>query len=212
MTMKKYSLLVLVLFPLLVQAQIPNNNMYLYGKVSGGMVDTALFSNVSISAEYLVKPYLGLNYNFDFMHRNDNIFQFHSPVGPIAAPIVFISQLSIFNFGNNLGTQLGVVLLALIIPDGVSFHIPFRYNYDFSPYANIIGFDFVKNKTTNQSNFRYAASFGFKASYCFSNNFTLMAFTETRKVSTMGWSLGAGVGIGYSFNAEGLKNIKIFNN
>jgi hypothetical protein len=208
-TIMRYIFIVL-LFPLFVKSQIGSNNMYLYAKAGGGSVDTALFSNISFSGEYLVKPYLGLNYNFDFVHRNDSLFQFHSTLGPVAAPIVFISQFSFINLGNNVGAQLGIVLLALLIPDGVSFHIPYRYSYDFSPYVNILGFDYVKNKNTNQRNCRYAASFGFKASYCFGTNMTVMAYTETRKVSTMGWSLGGGIGIGYTFTSENIKNLNVF--
>ncbi len=201
------------IFPFFVSSQINENKMYAYTKISGGKVDSALYTNFSIGCEYLVKPYLGLNYNFDFMYRNDNIFQLHSPVGPIAAPIMFIAQLTnfnIFNNGNNtLKAKLGIVLLALLIPDGVSFHIPYKYRYDFSPYVNILGFDYIKNNNTNLRNIRYAASFGFKTSYCFSNKLTALAFIETRKVSTMGWSLGAGFGIGYTFSPKGIENVDL---
>ncbi len=187
--------------------------MYAYSKISGGKVDTALYSNFSIGCEYLVKPYLGLNYNFDFMFRNDKIFQLHSPLGPIAAPIMFIAQLTNFNIfnngNNNVKAKLGIVLLALLIPDGVSFHIPYRFKYDFSPYANILGFDYIKNKNLNEKHIRYAASFGFKTSYCFSNNLTALAFIETRKVSTMGWSFGGGFGIGYTFSPKGIENVDL---
>ena len=87
------------------------------------------------------------------MHRNDSLFQMHLPIGIIAAPIMFLGQMSTINiFGNgNTGAKLGMVLLALLIPDGVSFHIPYRYRYDFSPYANILGFDYIKNKNYTTS-------------------------------------------------------------
>lgn len=205
------TLIVILFLPFIVNSQIPENKLYLYSKLSTGKVDTAFYSNFSIAGEYLVRPYLGLNYNFDFMHRNDNIFQLHSTVGPIAAPIMFIAQFSNYTniaTGSTAG-KLGIVLLALLIPDGVSFHIPYQYKYDFSPYFNILGFDYIKDKNLNYKYFRYSASFGFKTSYCYSNNLTLIGFTETRKVSGMGWSLGLGVGIGYTFTPDGIDNIHL---
>ncbi len=204
-------LILTFIFPFFVNSQLNQQKLYAYTKFSGGIVDSAKYTNLSFGCELLIKPYLALNYNFDFLHRNDSLFQMHLPIGIIAAPIMFLGQMSTINiFGNgNTGAKLGMVLLALLIPDGVSFHIPYRYRYDFSPYANILGFDYIKNKNFNSKHIRYAASFGFKTSYCFSNNLTLIAFTETRKVSTMGWSFGGGIGIGYSFTPKGIEDVNL---
>ena len=189
------------------QAQLTEGEGHVFVKYSYGGVDSARYHNYSVSGEYFVNPYLGLNYNFDLMFRNDNIRQFHSSVGALAGPpLILIGVISAasnssntdnsqFNLGA-LGALLGVLIL--IAPDGVSLHIPVSYKWDISPYANVLGIDYVRNKNTNHNTFKYAMSFGCKTTYLTYSHFTLNAFVETRKVATMGWSFGGGFGIGYA--------------
>ncbi len=192
------------------QAQLTYGDGHVFAKYSYGIVDSARYHNYSVSGEYFVNDFIGLNYNFDLMFRNDNIRQFHSSVGALAGPPLILlgvlraavnnddnddSDDSEFNLGV-LGALLGVLIL--VAPDGVSFHIPVSYKWDISPYANVLGIDFVRNKNTNHNNFKYAMSFGCKTTYLTYSNFTLNAFMETRKVAGMGWSFGGGFGIGYA--------------
>lgn len=191
-------------------AQLTEGEGHVFAKYSYGIVDTARFSNYSISGEYFVNEYIGLNYNFDLLFRNDNIRQFHTSVGALAGPpLILIGVLaslsnsvnnndpdnSTFNYGP-LGIALGILILAA--PDGISFHIPVSYKWDLSPYANVLGLDYVRNKNTNINKFKYAMSFGFKATYLTYSNITLNSFIETRKVAGMGWSFGGGFGLGYA--------------
>jgi hypothetical protein len=190
-----------------VHAQLTEGDGHVFVKYSYGGVDSARYHNYSVSGEYFVNPYIGLNYNFDLMFRNDNIRQFHSSVGALAGPpLILIGVISAasnssntdnsqFNLGA-LGALLGVLIL--IAPDGVSFHIPVSYKWDISPYANVLGIDYVRNKNTNHNTFKYAMSFGCKTTYLTYSHFTLNAFVETRKVATMGWSFGGGFGIGFA--------------
>ena len=193
-------LFILLMFPFISFGQIEMNKFYLYGKGSIGKVDTAIYSNLSFSGEYLVHKNIGLNYSFEFMHRNDQIFQFHTTMGVVAGPLLFVvlatnSAVSV----NSSGSKFLLAALAFALPDGVSFHIPYRYHWDFSPYINFLGFDYVKYKNLNYHQFKYASSFGFKTSYWTESNLTFLAFAETRKVREMGWSIGMGIGIGYTF-------------
>lgn len=195
-------LLFLFLVPLYSYSQIDMNKFYLYGKTSFGKVDTALYTNISFSGEYLVHKNIGLNYSMEFMHRDDQIFQFHTTMGAVAGPLLFVVLAANSVVMNSNGTKFLLAALAFVLPDGVSFHIPYRYRWDFSPYINFLGFDYVKYKNINFHEFRYASSFGFKTSYWMNNNMTFLAFAETRKVRTMGWSYGMGFGVGYTFKAR----------
>ncbi|ASS50671.1 MAG: hypothetical protein A3D31_14000 [Candidatus Fluviicola riflensis] len=191
------------------QAQLTYGDGHVFVKYSYGIVDSARYHNYSVSGEYFVNDFIGLNYNFDLMFRNDNIRQFHSSVGALAGPpLILIGVItavsnnndddmddSQFNLGA-LGSVLGILIL--VAPDGVSFHIPVSYKWDISPYANLLGIDFVRNKNTNHNNFKYAMSFGCKTTYLTYSDFTLNAFLETRKVAGMGWSFGGGFGLGYA--------------
>ncbi len=196
------TLLFILIFPFIGQTQISENKFYVYGKASVGKMDTALYNNFSLSGEYIFKGVVGINYNFDFIHRNDNIFQLHTSMGTIAGPLVLLAMGGSGGYyysSSYYKTAMAVALIALLLPDGISAHIPFRYNWDFSPYVNFLGFDYVKYKTYNYHQFHYSSSFGFKTSYWTSNNFTVLAFAEVRKVRTMGYGYGMGVGIGYTF-------------
>jgi hypothetical protein len=188
-------------------AQLTEGDGHVFLKYSYGAVDSARYHNYSVSGEFFLNPYIGLNYNFDLMFRNDNIRQFHSSVGALVGPpLIVIGLISAASNSNNtddsqfnlgaLGALLGVLIL--IAPDGVSFHIPVSYKWDISPYANLLGIDFVRNKNTNHNTFKYAMSFGCKTTYLTYSHFTLNAFAETRKVAGMGWSFGGGFGIGYA--------------
>jgi hypothetical protein len=178
---------------------------HIFAKYSYGIVDSANYHNYSISGEYFVNPYIGLNYNFDLMFRSDGLRQFHTSIGALAGPPLILIGIvsaasnddddlnSSFNLGP-LGIALGILILAA--PDGVSFHIPLSYKWDLSPYVNVLGLDYVRNRNTGDHKFKYAMSFGVKGSYLVVDRFTFSTFVETRKVAGMGWSLGGGFGLG----------------
>lgn len=205
---KLYLILLLSFFAVKSHAQLTEGDGHVFLKYSYGFVDTARYNCFSASGEYFLNPYIGLNYNFDFMVRNDRVFQFHTSVGTLAGPpILLIGIISaIANADNdpddsdfNLGI-LGIFLgtLILVAPDGVSFHIPVNYRWDISPYANVLGIDYVKNNNLGTKKFKYAMSYGVKTTYLTYSKITLNAFLETRKVAGQGWSFGGGFGLGYA--------------
>lgn len=190
------------------QAQLIETEGSVHFKASFGTVDSAMFQNFSIGGEWMIGKRFGLNYNFDFVHRNDKVYQLHSSAGLIVGPpLIGLGIIGVLTDGSNNngnGTSLGGLgiiggLLLLILPEGVSYHIPIKYNWDVAPYANILGVDFMKNNRINKSYLRYAANFGAKFSYWNPKEYTIFGFAETRKTAGMGWTLGAGIGIGKTF-------------
>ncbi len=192
-----------------LSAQYTETGGQLWAKYSLGQVDSARYNNFSVGGEVLLAKRWGLNYNFDFIFRNDNIFQMHSSAGLIIGPFLIGAGIASWaatgdSDGDgqkdaNLGA-LGIIggLLVFALPEGVSYHIPIKYNWDVAPYVNILGVDYMKNRNTDEWYLRYAATFGTRLTYWNPKRYTFNAFAETRKVAGMGWSFGGGLGIGYS--------------
>lgn len=190
-------------------AQYAEQSGQIWLKYSLGRVDSAQYNNFSLGGEVLLGKRWGLNYNFDLVFRNDNVFQMHSSVGMILGPFLIGAGIVSWAAAGdedgdgekdaNLG-GIGIVggLLLFALPEGVSYHFPIRYNWDIAPYANVLGVDYIKNRNTDLWYLRYAATFGTRATYWRDNRFTFNGFFETRKVLGMGWSFGGGLGLGYT--------------
>lgn len=189
-------------------SQLSECNHSIHFKTSVGKVDTAFYQNFSIGGELIFENRLALNYNFDFVHRDDQIYQLHSSAGLIVGPpLIGLGLISwITNSTSNNSADLGALgviggILLLILPEGVSYHIPYKYNWDFAPYLNVLGVDFMKNNKPNvdKGYLRYAATAGLKVSYWNPKNYTFFSFIETRKTAGMGFAYGGGFGIGMTF-------------
>ncbi len=188
-------------------AQLSEHKGYFGLKSSYGLVDRTNFYAIGISGEYLFKSRIGLVYNLDFIKRQDGIWNLHSSVGSIAGPIVFAagavagSQLSFWGFNNSGLGKAGLIagIAIFLLPDGVTYHFPIQYNWDIAPYANVLGLDLVRNPILDTRKLKWSTSFGIKTTYWTLSNFSLNCFVETRKVASYGWSIGGGLGIGYSF-------------
>jgi hypothetical protein len=179
-------------------AQLNDHKFNVYGKYSVGRVQNTLYSNYSLDGEILLKK-VGLNYNFDYLVRRDSIRQFHATMGIIGAPILF--GIGILNSVDSDTTSTGAFgilggILLLVLPDGLSYHISPRYNWDIAPYANILGLDFIRDRKTGYKGVKYACSFGLRATYLWRDLMTLSAFVETRQAAGYGWGFGGGVGLG----------------
>ncbi len=192
------------------KAQLTQKNGYIGIKTSYGFVDTSFYTNYGLTGEFILKNRFGLVYNLEYQKRTDNYKHIHASVGSLAGPplilIGLISGLansandgtssgSVFGLGY-LGTLIG--LLITVLPDGVSYHIPFGYNGDIAPYANVLGIDYIWNKNVGYSQWKYSCSFGVKGTYWHQSNWMLQGFLETRKVASTGWAFGAGLGAAYS--------------
>ena len=132
-------LFALLVIPFSSKAQLTEKKGYVGFKTSYGFVDTSFYTNYGLTGEYLFKNRIGLVYNFEYQRRTDNFKHIHASVGSLAGPplilIGLISGLadtandgtssgSVFGLGY-LGTLIG--LLITVLPDGVSYHIPYGY-------------------------------------------------------------------------------------
>jgi hypothetical protein len=190
-------------------AQLTEKKGYVGFKTSYGFVDTSFYTNYGITGEYIFENRIGLVYNLEYQKRTDNYKHIHASVGTLAGPplilIGLLSGLASTNDNTSTGALYGlgylgalVGLLITILPDGVSYHIPYGYNGDIAPYANVLGIDYIWNKNLGYSQWKYACSFGVKGTYWHQSNWMLQGFLETRKVASTGWGFGAGLGISYS--------------
>jgi hypothetical protein len=193
------------------KGQVTNYRWHIYGKFSTGKIDTSGYVNGGLTAEYMLFKRMGLNYNLEFQHRTDKYNHLHASVGSLAGPPLILvgiisgianstkdntNEGSVFEFGY-LGTLLGILITAL--PDGVSYHIPIGYKWDVSPYANVLGFDWIWNREIGYSEFKYSCSFGVRGTHLLKDRFITNCFIETRKAAPTGWGIGAGIGLGYLF-------------
>ncbi len=198
--MKKLSLLlILVLICSIAKSQLLDHKFHVYARYSMGTVQTVGYSNYSLDGEILLKKNFGLNYNFDYQIRKDSINQFHTSMGILGAPVLF--GIGISNAVDSDTTSSGAFgilggLILLVLPDGLSYHYSPAYRWDISPYANILGLDFIKDKKTSDFYLKYACSFGVKSTYLFNDLITATAFIETRQAARFGWGFGVGIGLG----------------
>ena len=190
--------LTFILFTQIVSAQLMDHKFHLYGRYGFGGVQNTSFSIASLNGEILLKK-IGLNYNFDYQMRKDSINQFHTSMGILGAPVLFGIGLSNAVDGDSTSSgAFGILggLLLLVLPDGVSYHYSPAYKWDLSPYANILGLDFIKDKKTDEFYLKYACSFGVKSTYIISDLITVTGFVETRQAARFGWGFGGGLGLG----------------
>jgi hypothetical protein len=183
-------------------AQLTDYKFHLYGRAGVGSVQSVMYNSYSLNAEFLFKNKFGINYNFDYVTRQDDLRNIHLTMGILGAPVLFgiglVNSLdSDTTDSGGFGIVAGIALLAL--PDGISYHITPKYGWDISPYANMLGLDFIKNRKTGGTYLKYACSFGLKSSYLFKERFTLSGFIETRQAAGFGWSIGGGIGVGAVF-------------
>ncbi len=169
--------------------------------------------NTGITGEWFLNDRVGLNYNLEFVRPTNDIFHIHSSLGSIAGPPILVLGIlndngtdNVFNFGK-YGVALG--LLLLVAPDGIAYHFPVGYRWDVSPYANVLGLDWVRNQTLKTNVFKYSISSGVKVTHWFGNRASAHAFVETRKVLSFPWKFGAGFGVGMCLGSSKTQQEKI---
>jgi hypothetical protein len=181
--------------------QLTNRQFNLYGKYSYGFNSATTYNNYGLTGELIVHRHFGLNYNFDFVDRSDDYRQIHTPMGIVGGPLIIAAGLANLFDGDSTSSG-GLALVGIVLfflPEGVSFHQNIGYRWDISPYANILGIDFIKNRATDESWIKYACSFGIRGTYVLKNRITFSPFVETRKTAGVPWGFGAGFGIGVLF-------------
>lgn len=191
-------------------SQLSDKAGYVGWKSSYGFIDTSTYQNHGLTGEFIFSNRIGIIYNLEYQRRSNKFNHIHGSMGSILGPplivIGFLSNLSndpndmnltSSDFGlGYLGVALGIVMA--VIPDGVTYHIPIRGNYDIAPYANFLGCDYIWNKQKSYSEWKYACSFGVKASYINYSDWVFQGFLETRKVASTNWGFGAGLSVAYA--------------
>lgn len=181
------------------EAQLTENRFHLSGRFTTGVDDTTTFQNYTANFEWHVHRNIGLVYNLDLMMRSDGYRVIHTPAGVIGAPLLLLLTSGYIGSG-------WLLLYVLAMPDGVALHLPFRYKWDFSPYANVAGIDFVTNRQTGTTTLEYACSFGFKTTYFMREHCVLTLLAESRYTRNGNWTLGGGLGFGYAFGTRKAAN------
>jgi hypothetical protein len=191
-------------------SQYTSNRFYVNAKVGYGAFTTRTFQTYGLTANWVIDDRFSLNYNFELLYRNDNVRHFHAPMGLIGGPLLMIMALSSNNSNNNndgdtTSTGAGIAflgLLAFVLPEGVSFHQNIGYRGDISPYVNLLGIDFIRDRNTDDRRIKYGCSFGVRASYILAEKFSFSAFIEARKVASVPVGLAGGVQIGYGLGSR----------
>ena len=211
-SMKKiFVLFSLLFFVINSNSQVTNYRWHTYAKLSLGIIDTSGYVNGGLTAQYMLFKRISLNYNLEFQHRSDNYNHIHGSSGSVGGPVIFglglaagLANSANGDPTNNSGLGAGGMLLGLLImalPDGISYHIPCGYKWDFSPYANFLGFDRIRNKELGYREFKYSCSFGMRGTFLLNDHLTANCFFETRKAAPTGWGIGVGLGVGYLFKS-----------
>lgn len=203
---KNFTRIILMLFLFSSQfsnAQLTEKKFHISGKYLVGAIDSSVYQGAGLSMEWHVHRNIGLIYSVDYFQRDNNYRHFHAPMGIIGGPFLILTSFANSSddedesSSSGFGALIGVLILAL--PDGVSAHFSPAYKWDISPYANVLGIDFVKDRTTNNSWIKYSCSFGTRVHYSLSDHVIINSFIETRKVAGHAWGIGGGLGIGYAF-------------
>lgn len=184
-----------------VKGQLSTRQFNLYGKYSYGFNSSATYHTYSLTGELIVHNHFGLNYNFDFIDRSDDFRQLHTPMGIVGGPMVIAAGLGNI-FDGDSTTSGGLALVGIVLfflPEGVSFHQNIGYRWDISPYANVLGIDFIKNRSTDETWLKYACSFGVRGTYVLRDFVTFSPFIETRKTASVPWGFNGGLAIGVLF-------------
>lgn len=186
------------------KAQFRSDDTQFSAKYSYGTVGPARYSSYSLCAELFLGDHFSANYNFDLSYSTDGIRNLHTPLGLIAGPpLIALGMITSRNETENSpfylgkgGILLGFILL--VAPDGFGIHIPIRNHVDISPYANVLGLDFIRDRNNGDHWIKYSCSFGGKISFLY-KGFSAFVFAEARKPARFEWMKGIGFGVGYYF-------------
>lgn len=181
-------------------AQFENAKWEYYGKCAYGFVGETRYTYVGLNMEHQFRTNWTLNWNLEMLSRRDSIFQLHGSMGLIGGPAFMAWSLNGSTIGNGaIASSIILGLLIMAAPDGISYHVPIAYRWDLSPYANLLGFDWVQyHEAEGLKYLMYSASAGIRCSYWFADRFFVKAFVETRKAGPLEWNFGGGLALGWS--------------
>jgi hypothetical protein len=204
--MKRFYLILSFFGTLVVNAQLTQKSFRLEANGIFGTFGNSSYTGGQLGARWLISDRIGLRYNFDLLYRGNNHQHIHTPMGLVGGPILIAAGIGnaldkdSTSSSGGLGILTGILLLAL--PEGISFHQALGDRFEVSPYANLLGIDFIRNRTTGDNRVKYAFSLGTQVSVHLFSKLTAQAFVETRKVAGVPWGFGAGIGLGWAMGMK----------
>jgi len=142
------------------------------------------FNDVSADIQYFVHDNVSLNYSIAI---NGNYF--HVPASiPIVAVALYCGVTADVEF-----------LYLLLIPEGVSYHIPINESFGFSPYINPLGFEYMEYPEGGNAWYMTGAA-GIRFNALLYDRFYISPFTEYKvNYANSDYGLRTGVSAGYRF-------------
>jgi hypothetical protein len=186
-------------------AQYTSNRFYINAKYGYGAFTTKDFHVFGLTANWVVHDKVSVNYQFEYLNRNDDVRHIHTPLGLIGGPILLLAGLANAADGDTTTSGGGTAflgLLAFVLPDGASFHQNIGFRGDISPYANILGIDFIKDRESGYKSIKYSCSLGVKLTYILAEKMAISGFIEARKVASIPVGLAGGIQLGYGLGTR----------
>lgn len=188
----------LLIFSVNIKAQGYEKNSILIN----GMYHTQLFSGQTkfeqgfgVNMQYFVTDKLALEYNFSYVSVPNKPDYFKTTGGSLLTG--YATVLALNNLSDNAYWLL--VIVAAIIPEGVSYHMAIKDNFTISPYINVLSFD------VNENYLHYNNSIGLRANMLIGGHLNIapFAFTQVQyrdqKWGGTRFGFGGGALLGYKF-------------
>lgn len=119
--------------------------------VQGGrlsLTDFSVRNATGINLDFTLGNNIGIHYNFTFGRK-----YFHAPLAPVGGGYVMGFLL---DGDASLGGAFVVALILSVIPEGISYNIPFNQKTGISPYISPLQFDFIKQENQVSGTDAYA--------------------------------------------------------
>lgn len=132
------------------------------------------FTGYGLQFTYPLGDHFGLNYKLLFGHNTERDFFLHSNMGSYVSVLFLTTSGTV----NNIGY---VCVLLLIIPEGVSLHIPINKFFRLTPFINPLGVDFWHDKFTQIDYVKGSLDIGIKP--------TLVLFDKLSVAPSLGYKI-----------------------
>jgi len=132
-----------------INAQLKQGDVTI--SVQGGRLslrDFSIRNATGINLDFTLGNNIGIHYNISFGRK-----YFHAPLAPVGGGHVMGFLLK----GNSsLGGAIAMAALLSLVPEGVSYNIPFSQKMGVSPYISPLQFDYIKQENQTSGTDSYA--------------------------------------------------------